>query len=951
MQFPYWWNEIRPRVIATPAGRRLAAELEYLSAIESGDVRARQDGVADAISRVREIVASDAAVLPDRCAEIEDRLSAFSLDAKSLTLHFVGHAHLDMNWMWGYDETVVIVTETMRTVLRLLREYPDFRFSQSQGAVYRIMEQYEPQLLEEIRGYVDDDRWELTATQWTESDMNLPAAESLLRQSLYTVRYLQQLFGVDREALRVAFMPDTFGHSAATPELLAEAGVHYVYHCRGFTGPVLSRWTAPTGRSVIAYREPRWYNERVQPSLFSHLAQVAREHNVAHALSVYGVGDHGGGPTRRDIETILDMQRWPLAPTIRFGSYHDFFRTIETQVDLSPIEGERNRIFTGCYSSQARIKSGNRIGERSLYVSETLGTLVETLPPERMREGWHSLLFSQFHDILPGSGVPATREYTLGLYQTLRAGTHTETNRALRKLAAQVAPAAAERVANLSLELDRDTNVSSRDDVAEGAGVGFSVVAGRASATGRWGGTVRPFLIVNPLPRKRYSPVELVLWDYQDTPVEVVDESGVTVPSQVIRSGEDAYWSHDFIVVLVTVELEAWEYRTLFARPVAVGESTSTYHPYGVENWLVERSPDLVLDSGALRLELDRERLVIRSLVDLETGEQLIGGDGAGFSLAFEEPGHMSAWYTHRVRSRQLLGAGGRVKRVVNKPEAVRSWIDLELPFSARGLRPEQGGSSIDLRIELDRGSRLVRLVAGVAFREVASGDLGVPVLSLEVPTHVPIEQTFRDIPIGFLTDLPDGVPVAAQSGITARGEGAELSILSRDSQSFAATRAGLSAILLRGSDAPDPTPEVGDHQFTLYLGRYDLTGDHASRMLLVEPQVISLERPGDSPADAGFSAPLRGTLASVRVKDVELLSVKPAESIATGIVMRWTANSDREGFAEIEFVRKVVHATLVDAVEQPVNSTDASVVLTGETLRVRVPAGRVASMMVEFAG
>jgi alpha-mannosidase len=876
-----------------------------------------------------------------------------------------------MNWMWGYDETVVIVAETIRTVLRLLREYPEFRFSQSQGSVYRIVEEYEPELLDEIRRYVSEGRWELTATQWTETDMNLPSAESLLRHSLYTVRYLQELFGIDRDALRVAFMPDTFGHSAATPEILAEAGVRYVYHCRGFTGPVLTRWTAASGRSVLAYREPRWYNERVEPTLFSHLAQVAHEHNASHALSVYGVGDHGGGPTRRDIEMIGEMRRWPLAPTIRFGSYHEFFRTIESDADIPAIEGERNRIFTGCYSSQARIKSGNRLGERSLFVSETLGSFVGTLSPQRMHGPWSSLLFSQFHDILPGSGVPATRDYTLGLYQVLYARTQTETNRALRTLAAQVAPAAARRVAQVRSELEGARRTTARDedyrarfagDEAEGAGVGFAVAAGRASATGRWGGPVRPFLVVNPLARKRRAAVELVLWDYQNTPVEVVDESGTLIPSQVIRSGEDRYWSHDFVVVLAVPELEAWEYRTLFVRPVAAREPSSSYHPYGVDNWLVERSPELVLDNGKLRIELDRERLAINSLVDLETGTELIGGDGACFSLGFEEPGHMSAWYTHRVRSREAIGPGGRVRRVVNEPDAVRSWIELELPFSARGLHPEQGGSTIHLRIELDRESTLVRLVAAVAFREVASRDLGIPVLSLEVPTRFSVQQALRDTPVGFLTDSPDGVPVAVQSGITAIGKEARLTVIGRDSQSCAATRGSVSAILLRGSDSPDPAPEVGDHAFTLYLGRHDLAGDHGARDVLVEPQVISIERPEagasahgatDSAAHARSTGALREALANVRTDGVDLLAVKPAESVADAFVLRWAANADRSGHAEIEFARTCARTTLVDAIEQPLapaGSDHARASLEAGSLLIDVPAGRVASVLVEFA-
>lgn len=959
MTVPYWWSHIRPRAVLTDPGTRIVSELEYLGSLDRVDAKARDEAVTRAAQVVRDAVTRDGAVTEDVRARIEEDLTSFREAARSLTVHFAGHAHLDMNWMWGYDETVVIVLETMRTVLRLLDEYPEFRFSQSQGAIYRIVEMYEPELIPSIRRYVEEGRWELSATQWTENDMNLPNAESLLRHALVTIPYLQELFGVDRDALRLAFMPDTFGHSAATPEILAEAGVRWVYHCRGFTGPILTRWESPSGRSVLAYREPRWYNERVEPALFRPAAATAREAGVHHVLAVYGVGDHGGGPTRRDIDLIREMQSWPLAPTIRFSTYNDFFREIECEEPLPVVRGERNRIFTGCYSSQARIKAGNRTGQRSLFIAEVLGALTGTLRPGRLAESWRTLLFNQFHDILPGSGVPATRAWALAGYQTVSAATQVETNRALRALAERVRPAAVRVVESVRTEPQDPCG-----DVAEGAGVGFTVGAARASATGRWGGLVRPYLVVNPLETGRDTLVEIVVWDYPDIAVDLVDEAGVVLESEVLRAGEDSYWGHDFIVLLVRIELGPWEYRTIFLRPRTDGQLGAAHYPYGVDNWLVDRPSDLRIVNDRVELVIDPVSLAISSLVDRRTGVDLLGGDGARFVLEFEEPGNMSAWYTHRTRSATPLGPGGTVTRVMAGEQRLRSWIELELPFSAHGLAPAQGGSRLRLRAELDRGSAMVRLAARVAFRETATADLGVPRLSLRLATGFPVERARRDIPVGMLRSETDGRPHAAQSGMVVSGTGASLALVGREIQSFVATEDSLSAVLLRGSDSPDPVPEVADHSFVLYVGRYDLAADHGARRLLMEPQVVSVERPrgegrtasGDAAGVTGgvpeaSEAGLRGSLAEVTATRARIVAVKPAEREAGSVVVRLAADGDEPGSVEIGFPRAPSGARIVDAAEDPSDEREraAAVEHEGTTVRVDVPAGEILTVRVDF--
>ena len=303
-------------------------------------------------------------------------LMPLSEEAKKFNMICAGHAHIDMNWMWGWNETVMVALDTFRTVLDLMDEYPDFTFSQSQASVYKILEDYAPEMLEEVKKRVKEGRWEVTASTWVEADKNMPNGESMARHILYTKRYLSRLLDIDPKVLNLDFEPDTFGHSQNVPEILHGGGIRYYYHCRGYEGPLLYKWLAPSGNYITVYREPLWYIAAISPDMVLYVPKFCTRHNMDTMLKVYGVGDHGGGPTRRDLERIKDMNTWPVFPRIRFGTFAEFYRLVDkVSHELPEIKGERNFVFTGCYTSQSRIKMANRVSEAALNEAEMFNTL------------------------------------------------------------------------------------------------------------------------------------------------------------------------------------------------------------------------------------------------------------------------------------------------------------------------------------------------------------------------------------------------------------------------------------------------------------------------------------------------------------------------------------------------------------------------------------------------
>ena len=331
---------------------RILSELEYAAAVSRSSGSANDALLRTTIEGLAAEHAAEGAITRGTVEETEARLQPLAEQAKSITILCPAHAHVDMNWLWRYDETVAVLLDTFRTVLTLMTEYPSFMFSQSQASAYRIVEEHDPDMLKEIRRRVKEGRWEVTASTWVEADKNLPSGESLVRQSLYARRYLSELLEIPVDSLLLDFEPDTFGHSRKVPEILSQAGVRWYYHCRGAEEHTLYRWQAPSGASLLCYRDPWWYNAEVTTGLAAEAPQYCKRHGIDLMLRVYGVGDHGGGPTRRDVERIIDMDAWPIFPHLRFGTYREFFETAEKAAQLPVVTQELNPLFDGCYTSR-----------------------------------------------------------------------------------------------------------------------------------------------------------------------------------------------------------------------------------------------------------------------------------------------------------------------------------------------------------------------------------------------------------------------------------------------------------------------------------------------------------------------------------------------------------------------------------------------------------------------
>lgn len=942
---------------------RLITEIEYLNRLYVSLGVDVPEILTAAIADVHARVLLQGAITRDDVLAVEEQLAPLQADAKRLTMYCVSHAHIDMNWEWGLPETINIVIDTFQTMLNLMEEYPDFIYSQSQGAVYEIIEKYCPSMLPAIRRRVQEGRWELNATTWVESDKNMPGTEAMVRHILYTKRYLHDLFGVDPNSLEVDFEPDTFGHAANLPEILQNGGVKYYYFCRGRKeGPTkVFRWRAASGAEILGYEEPYWYSTSVQPNVVLNLPRYAAENHTNSCMMVYGVGDHGGGPTRRDLNCILDMATWPLMPVIRFSTMREFFHALEVDREKFPIiQEEMNPLYTGCYTSQAKVKRANRTLEDRLYDAEALGVFAalvgdKDIAFENYEKAWRRTLFNQFHDILPGSNSPDSRDHALGNFQEALSYCAGNANRALRSFAQQVTT-------------DCFGKSENTGGTADGAGVGAGMMQPdrplQDAALGTFGfgstshgdGTVRTFVLTNTTQYRRSDSVELTVWDwpYSVRQTEIIDAQGASV-SFTVREENKEYWWHTYTKLLVHVTVPALGYTVIAVRynpdipllPItSPGNGVRCDDPL---NWhfSFNRRPTtsmrfnrimdapIVLENELVRAEFRSEDMALVSFLDKHTGKELIDAKmpSACFRLIsesdyFKRP----AWRLGPYGHVENLNAS-RIIRVQEKD------TDIADPFVHYEM--EFGKSVLKVTVSLAPNSPTLRFSLRVLWREFAEEGVNTPLLQFYVPFSFETDTYRYDVPCGTLDRSAGGydVPVSLYAVAVPKEGKTSLGLTSDSKYGFRGNYNSLSVSLLRGSYDPDPCQDVGFH--TIELGLSAVTDVDSGEMLR---EAVCFAHPimaYSTPIQKG-TLPVEGQVFSVD-ENARLIAIKRSEERPGSYVLRLLTRGGETQETVIHTLFPIESACSVDLLER----TTGKLAHGENEVYVSLPANGLCSVLI----
>jgi len=357
----------------------------------------------------------------------------------------IGHTHIDVAWWWTVAQTREKVARSFATVLKLMDEYPDYKFMSSQPQLYVFLKERYPELYAKIKERIKEGRWEPEGGMWLEADCNLTSGESLVRQFMYGKRFFKEEFGVDN---RVLWLPDVFGYSGALPQIMKKCGIDYFMTTKlswnqfnkvpndtllweGIDGSsVLTHFISTLGVGQSTDRFFTTYNGMLHPdAIMGGWERYQNKEMNNDILISYGYGDGGGGPTREMLETGERMQKGIKGvPKVRQAFAGQYFRELDERVKdskhLSTWTGEFYfEYHRGTYTSMARNKRANRKSELMLMDLELISLLAESrgvaYPEKELESMWKTVLLNQFHDILPGSSIHEVYEVTKKEYEEI----------------------------------------------------------------------------------------------------------------------------------------------------------------------------------------------------------------------------------------------------------------------------------------------------------------------------------------------------------------------------------------------------------------------------------------------------------------------------------------------------------------------------------------------------
>ena len=367
------------------------------------------------------IAAIDWGVLPD--AKNFD-ISLFNLRANLQSqipnpksqIALLGHAHLDLAWLWPVSETWLAAQRTFESALQLQQDFPDLIFCHSTPALYAWIAEHRPDLFAEIQTQVKARRWEVVGGMWVEPELNLIAGESIVRQIFYGQRYVLENF---QQLSTVAWLPDSFGFCATLPQFLAQGGIKY------FVTQKLSWndttkfpygffwWQSPDGTRIFSLMSAL-IGETIDPiKMGNYAVDWQLKTGCSNALWLPGVGDHGGGPTRDMLEIAKRWEKSPFFPNLEFSTAENYLQLLSNQsADAIPVWDDELYLefHRGCYTTHADQKRWNRRCEGLLYQAELFASLATltagvSYPKIELEKAWKKVLFNQFHDILPGTSI------------------------------------------------------------------------------------------------------------------------------------------------------------------------------------------------------------------------------------------------------------------------------------------------------------------------------------------------------------------------------------------------------------------------------------------------------------------------------------------------------------------------------------------------------------------
>ena len=768
-------------------------------------------------------------------------------------LDLIGNSHLDMVYMWAYKEFVRKVGRTHATMLRLMEQYPDFIFSQSQAGMYEEMRIHYPNIFEQVQKRVKEGRWEYIGGMWVEPDCNIISGESFVRQFLHGVRYAEKWFGVTP---KTCWLPDVFGNSYCMPQIMKKAGMEYfVTHKMGIwndTNPWLYNsfwWEGPDGSKVFAAVPPTHFIGSMEPdSLKTNWVKYSDKDTIGESMYCYGWGDGGGGVDNEMLEYVKRYKNFPGLPETKACKIEESLENMRQKAIAAgdKIVTWKDELYLeehrGVHTTKAALKKANRYCENLYREAEMYAVIAESYgyeyPTEELSLAWRKILTNQFHDSLPGTHITEVFGKLMSIYDEV-----IETG---------------ERIRNEALDV-----------IAEH--IGYDKNIGK------------PFALFNSLANSATTKVEL---DYQE--VDIFDENGSKVPVQAYTkpNGEKK-------LVFVAKDIPAVGYKVYYKLPAAKAPAYEETNGKQIEN-------------DSFRLVLDDNATLI-SIFDKKNNREVIskGGKGNDFRLFEDMPGGYDAWdIVATYVDREFELKDGIVKDIVKGD--VYTMISIEKDVLKSRIEQniiiynDLDRIDFDTHISWHEDQKLLKVFFDVDLqtknytRDIAYATMECcsyrynpyDKAKFEVNAHNWIDMSDEDYGVSLLNDFKYGHEVNEHKMILT---------------------------LLKAPIKPDPTSDRGEHYFTYSLYPHAETWKKAKtleRGLEINHPLgpVDIKSKGEMGADNSFI-----TLTS---DSMTLEAVKKCEE-EDAYIIRMVEKKGRSVDASVKFFAPLTYAAECDLIER----------------------------------
>ena len=871
---------------------------------------------------------------------------------ETATFHLTGNSHIDAAWLWPSTETVDVVRRTFGTALQLMNEYPGYTYTQSAAAYNEWMAEKYPSMNAEIEKRIAEGRWEIVGGMWVEPDLNMPDGESLVRQLLVGKRWFKQAYGVD---VRIGWNPDSFGYNWQLPQIYKKSGIDYFVTQKmewNDTNQLpfnLFWWQSPDGSKVLAYFPHGYGNEDLRPLRLADDLVAARQRStgMTEMMDLYGVGDHGGGPTRAmldegfrwatpDAASLAANGGAPVTPRYEFGTAQSFFSSVEKNIAPdSPVWNYQSiakgysapaavpgkvsiptwnselyfEYHRGVMTTQANHKHSMRTAEEEMLNAEKWSSLAwldgAKYPADELTEDWKKVLFNQFHDLAAGSGIADIYKDAQKDYAWVRMST---------------------------------------GEISRGA---LETVDERINTKGL--GT--PVVVTNPLGWERSGEVTVEAQLPSLKGIVVVDPaSGFALPAEITAKNSQ---TGVVSLRLRVPDVPALGYKVLQIEQGKHEINGGEGFVDGSWEHLTKKAPGPgteIIHNGEILAAVDKDSGCITSLLDSGSKAETIAPGSCGNQLQFfrDTPKDYDAWNIDP-------GTLDAPPSIIEKADSVESVTSsdgseaIRVTFHWQNSKFVQtitlDGDEIDIDNDIDWHEKHVLLKA--AFPLAVTSDFAtyeIPYGSIERPTtrNNSFEKAQFEVEAMRWADLSGAGPDGAVHG---------LSILNQDKYGYDAAGNVLRITLLRSPTWPDPDADQGEHHFHYALyphaGTWKdaLTVRHGWEYDYPLQAVVTAAHAGSLPPEHSF--------ASVEPDNIVLTAVKKAED-ANALIFRAYEWAGKETTAEFHVPPGATGATVTNLMEQPegdpLSVSTENGANTGDVVKVPIHPYEILTIRVDYA-